>query len=134
MKGPILFVVLASTPSVHIDTPPLRLGRLGFVFVPHHRPASAASVRLLRSPQLANRNGSGLIQSPSIKHNKSVFKAIETARKISSAVAVLKARDGVVRPHNEPGKLRRCSQHGQLLEHWYLPLSIILPPSLFYNP
>jgi hypothetical protein len=40
---------------------PLRLGRLGFVFVPRHRPASAPSVRLLRPPPLANRNGSALI-------------------------------------------------------------------------
>jgi hypothetical protein len=95
---------------------PLRLGRLGFVFVPRHRPASAASVHLLRPPPLANRNGSALIQSPSIKHNKSVFKAVETARKISSAAAVLKPRDGAVHPHNEPAKLRSCSQHGHLLE------------------
>jgi hypothetical protein len=56
MNRPILFVLLASTPSVPIDTPPLRFGCLGFVFVPHHRPASATSVRLLRSPPLANRN------------------------------------------------------------------------------
>jgi hypothetical protein len=35
------------------------------------------------------------------------LKVIETARKNSSAAAVLKARDGAVRPHNASAKLRR---------------------------
>jgi hypothetical protein len=90
-------------------TPPLRLGRLGsysspttapprFVFFDRHR--SQIATALLS------------YQSPRIKHNKSVLKVIETARKNSSAAAVLKARDGALRPHNAPAKLRRCSQHG----------------------